>query len=86
MKFWMLSHVGCSLACESMNQSEANLNLWIKPILFPRPGSFLAMLPRVTEARWRTRACWVGAAGPSGATDPGGSAGPSGVAGPASWP
>jgi hypothetical protein len=79
MNSWMLSHVGCSLACGSTNPSEANLNLWIKPTLFPWSGSFLAVLPRVTEAWWHTWMCWAGAVGP------GGSAGPSGAAGPASW-
>jgi hypothetical protein len=73
MKSWMLSHVSCSLACGSMNPSEANLNLWIKPTLFPRSGSFLVVIPGVTEAWWHTSTCWAGAAGPSGA------------AGPASW-
>jgi hypothetical protein len=63
-----------------MKPSEANINLWIKLNLIPRSGSFLAMLPRVTEARWHTWACWAGATDPSGVADPGGSAGP------ASWP
>jgi hypothetical protein len=74
MKSWMLSHVGCSLAYGSMNPSEANLNLWIKPTLFPRSRSFLVVLPGVTEAWWHIWMCWEGAAGPSDA------------AGPASWP
>jgi hypothetical protein len=43
MKPWMFSHVGCSLACGSMDPSEANLNLWIKPTLLLRPGSFAAV-------------------------------------------
>jgi hypothetical protein len=59
----MLSHVGCSLACGSMNPSEANLNIWIKPTLFPRSGSFLVVLPRVTEAWWHVWTCRAGAAG-----------------------
>jgi hypothetical protein len=52
MKSWMLSHIDCSLACECMDPSEANLNLWIKLIFFLWLGSFLAVFPWVTNAWW----------------------------------
>jgi hypothetical protein len=79
MKPWMFSQVGCSLACGFLDPSEANLNLWIKPTLLLRSGSFAAVFPWVAEAWWHVWASWAGAAGP------GGLAGPGGVADPASW-
>jgi hypothetical protein len=41
-----------AVKCGSIDPSVANLDLWIKPTLFLRSGSFAAMFPHVTEA-WR---------------------------------
>jgi hypothetical protein len=72
--------------CGSIDPSVDNLDLWIKPTLFLRSGSFATVFPRVTEA-WRlAQASLTGAAVLGGAVAPVGLASPSDAANPASWP
>jgi hypothetical protein len=85
MKCWLLPVVGCSLVFGSMDQCEANLNLWIDATLFLQSGSFAAVFLRVIETWGLVWASLAGAASLGCATAPGGSAGPGDVAGSASW-
>jgi hypothetical protein len=53
-----------------MDLSEANVDLWIKRILFLRSGLLVVVFPCVTETLWLVWPCWAGAAAPGGSTGP----------------
>jgi hypothetical protein len=59
-----------------MDPSDAHLVLRFEPTLFLRPGSFVVVFLRVTEALWLFWPSWVGTVGLGGAAAPGGSVGP----------
>jgi hypothetical protein len=59
-----------------MDPSEVNLVLWFEPTLFFRPGSFVVVFLRVTQALWLVWPSWAGAAGRGCAAAPGGLASP----------